>query len=367
MQHERAPGLDFLRALAAFFVVAIHLFPLCAGVNREPTVSSPLPDLFFYALVLCGVNCFGLISGYVGYREKDEGVRISSLLLIWFQMVFYRVLLLWLPWKLGVSGLPVSLSEVLLPLTRRVNWYITAYFEMMLLAPLIQRAVRNGSRRENARMMLALFVFASLFTLIKGFVNSDPFLLDDGYSWMWLGVLYFWGCSLKKHGWFHGTPSRRLWAVLALSLLLTALWRALASAGLFPGTVLNQRGRLFYPYTSPTLVLASGCMLLLAARFKPSRRLQGMLRGAAAASLGVFLIHTTVWYWLIEPRLAALPPTRFGSLRVFLTALLIALPCALIDLGRGRLFAALRIKRLTDVVQTRLLAVLERVSLRMFP
>ena len=149
--------------------------------------------------------------------------------------------------------------------------------------------------------------------------------------------------------------------------MLTALWRALASAGLFPGTVLNQRGRLFYPYTSPTLVLASGCMLLLAVRFKPSRRLQGMLRGAAAASLGVFLIHTTVWYWLIEPRLAALPPARFGTLRAFSAALLIALPCALIDLIRGRLFALLHVRQLTDRVQARLLAALSRLSERLLP
>ena len=366
MQNERSRGIELLRAFAALLVVAIHVFPLCAPVNREPYAAAPLPDLFFYALALCGVNCFGLISGYVGYRDEPTPPRLSPLMLIWLQMVLYRALFLLLPWKLGVSEQAVSLSEIFLPVTKRVNWYITAYFEMSLLAPLIQRAVRGSSRRDNARMSLALLALASLLPMLRFAMDCDPFLLDNGYSWMWLSVLYFWGCSLKKFGWFHTASARRLTAVLAASLLLTALWRLLASPQ-SPVPLSGRFARLFYVYTSPTLVLASGCLLLLFARIRPPARLNGPIRAAASASLGVFLLHTTVWYWLIEPRLAALPPARFGSLRAFLAALLIALPCALIDLGRGRLFAALHIKRLTDRAQTRLLDALERVSLRLFP
>ena len=366
MQKERSLGLDLLRVFSALLVVAIHCFPLCAGVNREPFALSPLPDLFFYALALCGVNCFGLISGYVGYREEPGPLRLSALLGIWLQLVFYRVLFLLLPWKLGLSGQAVSLPEILLPLSKRVNWYISAYFEMMLFAPLIQRAVRGCSRRENARICLGLFSLLALLLPLRFAMDCDPLLLQDGYSWMWLGVLYFWGCSLKKFGWFQNTPLRRLLAVLAGSLLLTALWRALASApALAPR--LGGWARLFYVYPSPTLVLASGCLLLLFTRLQPPEWLHGPIRAAASAALGVFLLHTTVWYWLIEPRLAALPPARFGTLRAFSAALLIALPCALIDLIRGRLFALLRIRQLTDRVQARLLAALSRLSERLLP
>ena len=87
MQNERSRGIELLRAFAALLVVAIHVFPLCAPVNREPYAAAPLPDLFFYALALCGVNCFGLISGYVGYRDEPTPPRLSPLVLIWLQMV----------------------------------------------------------------------------------------------------------------------------------------------------------------------------------------------------------------------------------------------------------------------------------------
>lgn len=368
MSDKRESGLDLLRAAAALCIVACHTFPPCAWVNREPGYPAPLPDLFLYALVLSAVNCFGLLSGYVGYREKDEGLRLSPLLMIWLQLVFWRVLLLWLPVRLGLADTPLSPADVLLPLTKRVNWYITAYCEMMLLAPFLQRAVRSAGRRENARTVLALFALCSLLPLCRAFVDGNPFLLDEGYSWMWLAVLYFWGCSLKKFGWFRETRARRLTALLLASLLLASLWRALAAAGRLPFALLNRSGRLFYVYTSPALVLASGCLLLLAARLRVPERLRGAVRTAASASLGVFLIHTTVWYWLLEPWLEGfLPALGPGSLRALLAALLIAVPCALLELLRARLFAALRVRRLTDRVQASLNAALSRLSERLLP
>ena len=363
---QREAGVDLLRALCALLVVAIHLFPLTAQVNREPAVST-LPVLLGYALSLCAVNGFGLISGYVGYREEPGPVRISALLLIWLQMVLYRVLFLLLPWRLGLSGQAVAAADIFLPVTRRVNWYITAYMETMLIAPAIHTVVRNSSPRSNAGMMLALFAFTSLAPLLRAVMDCDPFQLQEGYSWIWLSVLYFWGCSLKKHGWFRRTPSRRLWAVLAASLLLTALWRYAASAFAAPGSFLNLRARLFYGYTSPTLVLASGCLLLLCARLRPSAALRRIIAPAARASLGVFLLHTTVWYWLIEPQIARLPlpPQPLGCLRTFCAAVMIALPCALIDLGRDRLFDALGLRRLTDRVQRLALSLFSRLSGRL--
>ena len=42
---QREAGVDLLRALCALLVVAIHLFPITAQVNREPAALSPLPVL----------------------------------------------------------------------------------------------------------------------------------------------------------------------------------------------------------------------------------------------------------------------------------------------------------------------------------
>ena len=87
---QRQQGMDRLRILAAYFVVGIHLFALLADFGGGAGVWLFM-NLLIYALVFCAVNCFGLLSGYLGYREEKNSLRLSSLLLLWLQFLFYRV------------------------------------------------------------------------------------------------------------------------------------------------------------------------------------------------------------------------------------------------------------------------------------
>ncbi|MCR5576682.1 MAG: acyltransferase [Oscillospiraceae bacterium] len=369
MRSEREIGVDLLRALCAFLVVSGHFFPVCSTVNLEPAFTAPVPDLFFYALTLASVNCFGVISGYVSYRDEPTRIRVSALVMLWLQMQFYRVLFQVLPYYLGLSEYALSVTEIFFPILRRLNWYFTAYFEMMFIAPLLQRVVRESTRRANACMLVCLFLFTSLAPLLRAFLDCDPFQLEEGYGWIWLSVLYFYGCSLKKHGWFRETPIRRIWIVLAGSLLLSALWRRFCITRFEPGSFLSLRDRMFYVYTSPTLVLTACSMLLLGARARPPEGLRRMIAKASSAALGVFLLHTAVWYWLIEPLLARfpLPSASWGWVWTFAAALLTAFLCTLVDLLRQRLFALLRVRRLADRIQALVFGCFARLSARIAP
>ena len=89
---NRQAGLDRLRILSAYFVVGIHLFALLGDLGSRG--ASLFANAFVYALVFCAVNCFGLLSGWLGYREEKNGLRLKSLILLWMQFVFYRVFFL---------------------------------------------------------------------------------------------------------------------------------------------------------------------------------------------------------------------------------------------------------------------------------
>jgi len=357
---NRQAGLDRLRILSADFVGGIHLFAPLGDLGGSRGASL-FANALVYALVFCAVNCFGLLSGWLGYREEKNGLRLKSLILLWLQFVFYRVFFLLLPAILHIVE-PVSLADIFLPVTKRVNWYMTAYFEMMLLAPAINGIVSRFSRGINAAVCLALVLLTAVSTALRAVMDCDPFLLGEGYNWMWLAVLYFWGASLRKHGWFSGAPAGRLRLVLLASLLLTAAWRWGMRSFFSPDGFPGNTEKIFYSYTSPTIALASICLLLLHARLTgPGSR---FMEKASSAALGVFLLHTTVWNWLIVPCAGLLSPLpqSFAWLNVLGSALVITLLCIPVDLLRGRLFTLLGIPSFAEKLHARFSALCGRIA-----
>ena len=170
---------------------------------------------------------------------------------------------------------------------------------------------------------------------------------------MWLAALYFLGASMRKHGWFSGTHAGHLHLWLPAALLLTAAWRwgmrSFFNADAFPGNT----EKLFYSYTSPTVLLASLCLLLLHARMD-SVKAERLIEKASSSALGVFLLHTTVWNWLIVPCAGLLSPLpqSFAWLNVLLSALVITLLCIPVDLARAWVFRKLHVQELAGRIQT---------------
>lgn len=358
----RQAGPDRLRILAAYFVVGIHLFALIGELD-EGRGAGLFLNAFVYALVFCAVNCFGLLSGWLGFREENNRLRLASLLTLWLQFVFYRVVFLLLPARLGIAA-PVSLADVFLPLTKRVNWYMTAYFEMMLLAPAMNLVIQRTSRGTNAIMCLALFVISTVSTLLRAVMDCDPFLLGEGYNWMWLAVLYFWGASLKKHGWLSDLSAGRLRLILLAALVVTAGWRFGMRSFFLPDRFPGNTEKLFYSYPSPTIALAALCLLLLHTKRKTDARAGRLIEKASSAALGVFLLHTTVWNWLIAPCAGLLRPLpqNWAWLNVLLAALVITLLCIPVDLLRAWLFKKLRVRELANSIQIRVFAWCDRIA-----
>ena len=126
--------------------------------------------------------------------------------------------------------------------------------------------------------------------------------------------------------------------------------RSFFHAGAFPGNT----EKIFYSYTSPTILSASICLLLLHAHMKTNGR-NALIEKASSAALGVFLLHTTVWNWLIAPGAGLLSPLpqSFAWLNVLLSAFVITLLCIPVDLARGWLFRKLHAQELADRAQTR--------------
>ena len=88
---ERNYGIDLLRIVSMLMVVINHILRFggvysdnLAGIGRLLIVGMDV-------LCLCAVNCFALISGYVGVRPKH---KFSNIISLWLLVLFYGIVFL---------------------------------------------------------------------------------------------------------------------------------------------------------------------------------------------------------------------------------------------------------------------------------
>lgn len=336
---QRSYGLDLLRILSMFLVVVLHL--MGAGAVLYPLTPGSLRYAAAWALELtasCAVNCYGLLSGYVGYGHSHPPKKLAGL---WLQVFFFSVLLSW-----GVGFYfqgSLTLKDLLypcLPVLTVQYWYFTAYFGLYLLMPYLDRMLAGLDRRQTGRLTLLL---AGLFSVLPLFSTEDLFTANGGYTLLWLVVLYLLGACVKK---CEPIPRRPAWqyvlgfgACIALALTVKLLEGPLAA--LLP-SYLPLAARLV-GYTSPFLLGAAALLLLLFRQWEVKKPLgRRLITFFAPISFGVYIIHTNpkVWTYLLAARLlwVAQLPAPLLLLTVVGIALAVFLGCALLDYLRLRLF-----------------------------
>ena len=134
-------GLDAYRCLAAFLVVLVH----CTNVSVCPKNTWQEGTLWFlHLLSLCCVNCFGLLTGYLGGSLKH---RFSSFLRLWLQVLFYLVILFVLT-NSGMLGTEKMMKRKLFPVLGGEYWYFTAYTLVVALLPLLEKGIDALSKQE---------------------------------------------------------------------------------------------------------------------------------------------------------------------------------------------------------------------------
>ena len=338
---ERNAGVDLLRVLSMFMVVVLHVLGQ-GGVLAAMAPQSPGYFLGWTmeAACFCAVNCFGMISGYAA---RGEAWKPRKYFVLWAQAAVYSagislLFKLFLPTSVSLRGLLGSFF----PVVTQKYWYFTAYFGLMFLSPFLNTLLFALTPARARQLALAIL---ALFCLLPTAVDRDIFYLRGGYTLLWLCALYLLGGCLRRLELRRGGTALCLAGYL-LCVCLTAGSKALLEAAGCPVLRSLWRPDVLFSYTSPTILAAAVCLLLLF-RDLP---LQGKAVRQAAAflsplSFGVYLIHThpLMWNFFLAGRFrpfAAFPLPVCAAL-ILLAAGGIFTACIGVDFIRERLFRLL--------------------------
>ena len=229
----RMQGPEVLRCIAMMMVIILHF--LDKGKYLEPLEGSGMTNTGMFAWLLeafaiSAVNLYMLISGYFLCETSFKLSRIITLLI---QVWTYSVLV-------GAGGIllgfypieSVTLHDILVilfPISQEHYWFLTAYFYLYLLLPIIGGTIRKMEQR-TFRIVLALFLgtFCVMKSILPVRLETDGLGMDClWYLCMFLTAAYFrrFGTDFLKKSWkgflLYGTASL---AVFGLTFLIREIY-----------------------------------------------------------------------------------------------------------------------------------------------
>lgn len=349
---RRNHGIDLLRIVAMFMVVVLHVVGQGGVITAcAPGSTGYAASRLLQALTYVAVDCFGLISGYVG---RNARFRLSNLLIVWFQTFFWCVAVtfafqLLRPDFVGLA----NWRQALLPIASATYWYVSAYCCVFFFAPFVNALLDHLSAKGRAALMALLVGLFSVLTFGSSALDTDPFGLDLGYSALWLVTLYAIGAWVKGLSVAKKVGVARPLAVYAICSI--ASWAAVLAWPESRPYVLS--------YTAP-LVLASSIAILVAfANLRLSPTARRVVAFAAPCAFGVYLIHVNplVWEHLLTDRFALLSDASgiMCAAKVLGVATAIFCACILAEWIRIKAFRATGITRTLNHIG-------ERVQDRLF-
>lgn len=338
---KRNTGIDLLRIIAMFYIVVLHSVGRGGLIDRHLYFS-----WFLFTWTVCAVNCFALISGYVGYSEnKPDRIRLSRYISLWLQVVFYGIAIsavyrIIMPEKVDAG---IVLSN-LLPVSTNKYWYFTAYTGLFFCTPIINACIRS---LDEKKIKYALWVFFFLFSLYATVAAAykEPFSLQQGYSFVWLCMMYFLGAAIKKLKLFDDLGQFCKIALIFILVFISEGW-------VVSGTYLRWDDKLktlLIQYVSPTIMMISVLHLLFFKNLTIGSRAAKLIEIASPGAFAVYLIntHPLVWDYSMKNRFAFLMDKPAVLMPIFVIAFsaLFVVLSLLIDFLRQKLFGLLKIDK----------------------
>ncbi len=345
---ERNYGIDLLRIVAMLMVVILHILGRGGILNAVHAFSPPYCLGWFLEIACFGaVNCYALISGYVGYGRKT---RYANLVYILFCALFYLLFLTAAGYLATPCGGTETIKNSLLHI-RVIDgwWYVKAYFAAFLLFPLANFIVKTYDKKKLYSMLAVAFV---VFSVIPTMACSDIFLVRGGYSPWWLLLLYFAGAVIKKYD--IGAHGRKIkyFSLYVLAILLVFLAKIGIDYISFNYFDIKIFGEYLITYVSPLIVLSSVFLLMTFRNITGNKLVNKMISFLSPLTFGVYLIHTQYYAWAyLENRFAAYA-NRGPALFVFSvisTAAVLYLVCSILDYIRQCIFSCFKIRKVCDL------------------
>ena len=357
---NRHYGLDLLRIFSMLFVVILHLLGH-GGALAAPSSATNYTFLWFLeSLAYPAVNCFVLLSGFVGFRNEKYFPKISNILNIVFSTLFFSVLSYGLYVVFYSQAISIKqLVYAVAPILTKQYWFVSAYFAMILLSPVVNLFVHKADRK----MLFIIALITLLFVLPSSLL--DPFSLNNGYGALWFMLLYMLGAIIKKEDLLSKITVPTSLILIAVGLF--PFW-GMKLASRFLGSPFSLVAGILHSYCSPaTLLMAIGWMALCA-HIKTTPRTSKVISLVTPSVFSVYLIHDNpnIRQLFITGKFEFVARCNpfVACATIFASAIVIFAGCLLLDQVRILLFKLCGVPKLVSFLDQQIKSLINKVYRR---
>ena len=304
---EKNYGIELLRILSTIMIITLHILGQGGLLYNATPLSIKYEIIWLLEIAsYCCVNCFGLISGYIGGKNHNY----KKLVLLWFKVFLCQTLISTIFCFIKPSQYfnLETIKNSFLFLTQNTYWYFTAYFILYIFAPYLEILIEKTTEKEQKKICSLFLLF---FSIIPTFTSKTIFNLENGYSFIWLGTLYLIGGFIRKNNWFSKQKKSLFLLIYFSSILFTWFLKFVIEFIKFKyqNIKINEitSFELFVSYLSPTIFLAAISIFLFFIKLnillenkeqKKNNRLKiKLITILSSSSFGIYILHTHPIIW----------------------------------------------------------------------
>ncbi len=352
--NERNVGLDLLKIISMIMVVILHILGHGGLLNStEPLTLRNSIYWFIEILCYCAVDTYALISGYVNYDKK---FKISHILNLWIRVLFYTILIFLVSLLFNNNFDYNTIHQSFFPLSNNTYWFFTCYIGMYIFSPFINKLVKSLSNKSLYIIsIIILFIFSILPVM---FHNQELFGLNNGYSVLWLSIMYFFGAVLKKTNILNNI--KKYWYIIIY--FVVSLIALLSYIVLLLGTkaILGEAkwGGYLVSYLSPFMIIQSISLMFIFKNINIlNHKICKLISFISALSFSCYLIHKNpIIRIFFKDKLVFINNYNLliSIVIIFTIGVLTFIVCCLIDLIRHYLFKVIKLKHLLSIIDSKI-------------
>lgn len=359
MENKRNSNFELMRIVSMAFIVLWHIIMHGNVLSNctNPAIKMILEFIMF--LIIIHVNSFVLLSGYFQSKSK---FKLSKLLHIFFEVVFYSLLIFIICVKFGIVdnyNIVTIFNNISLSSLNNY-WFIKMYLVTYVLSDFINKFINRLTRGEFKSFLMLSFILLSVIPFITGY----KVVWNDGFTFLNFIYLYMIGAylrmyPLKETYHFKRMSKNGYRLLLIMSFVSLALINYLINhvalemngmSNIF-SEFSSRVGASYFDYATPFVMIGT---ILYFEFFKTLDFNNKFINKVATYTFGVYLIHdnelvrNNIYKFIgIDSNIS------FGYsifIKILLTLVLIYIICTIIDFIRECLFKLiLKISLITKI------------------
>ena len=347
---KRSASIDLFRIISMLMVVFLHLLGHGGVLANLPPKSANFFVLGgLESLCIIAVNCFALTTGFLYVGKK---IKLKNILNLYLQVLSFSLIIAVFFFLTGKQQFETkTFLKYLFPISSGRYWYFSAYFILFFMMPLLNVILEYLSKKFLYLVLIISIFLFGIYTFASSAIFGDTFKLFNGYSFIWLAVLYLFGGAIKKYEIYSKFNSKRWLLFYLISAILSFI------IGLITSISSNFKQLPFIEDYTFIFNILSSCLLLIFfanLQIKPNK----IITFFAKHSFGVYLFHEHpfIRQAIIKDRLIFI--ANYNPLLAILTilgiALLVYLLGTLIEFIRKLIFKLIKLDKLTEKIDNKI-------------